>query len=561
MAVPGVRATAVAATVPGVRFVAAVFVFGALVSGVAGAGTIVGTPQNDRLVGTAKPDSIDGRAGNDTLRGLAGGDFLQGGAGRDTVDAGGGDDRIAAHADGAVDRVRCGAGRDIVDAEQNDIVAGDCEVVSRQLSVDTTANPIGQHATEVEPDSYAFGSTIVSVFQVGRVFGGGAVAIGYSTSTNGGTTWKPGLLPGVTASSPQPGVAERASDPSIAYDAVHHTWLATTLAISPATSSFYLYVSRSVDGRTWSQPMIAVSGRSGDLDKQWINCDDGTESTFAGHCYLSYFHVPSGELRTATSTDGGATWGTPVASSPVPPRGIEYNGAQPEVLPDGTLVLVYNVFVDENQSEEGDGPDEIDATRSTDGGASFSAPVVASRFTAASIPGIRTESLSSSEVDSAGRVYVAWEGCPGDGRCSASRILLTSSTDGITWTPTRRVTTGAPTVDHFIPGLAANPAASGKLALAYQEIPDNCVNVSGCRGIDIFQQTSSNGGATWSKRQRITAESMKLPWLARTSLGLMLGDYVSSSYLGGRPVSVVVIAAPPVGSAFREAAFAYRPRD
>ena len=54
---------------------------------------------------------------------------------------------------------------------------------------------------------------------------------------------------------------------------------------------------------------------------------------------------------------------------------------------------------------------------------------------------------------------------------------------------------------------------------------------------------------------------MKLPWLARTSLGLMLGDYVSSSYLGGRPVSVVVIAAPPVGSAFREAAFAYRPRD
>ena len=163
--------------------------------------TIVGTPQNDRLVGTAKPDSIDGRAGNDTLRGLAGGDFLQGGAGRDTVDAGGGDDRIAAHADGAVDRVRCGAGRDIVDAEQNDIVAGDCEVVSRQLSVDTTANPIGQHATEVEPDSYAFGSTIVSVFQVGRVFGGGAVAIGYSTSTNGGTTWKPGLLPGVTASS------------------------------------------------------------------------------------------------------------------------------------------------------------------------------------------------------------------------------------------------------------------------------------------------------------------------------------------------------------------------
>ena len=119
---------------------------------------------------------------------------------------------------------------------------------------------------------------------------------------------------------------------------------------------------------------------------------------------------------------------------------------------------------------------------------------------------------------------------------------------------------GAPTVDHLIPGLAANPSTSGRLAIAYHEIPDNCVNVAGCRGIDIFQQTSSNGGATWSKPQRITAESMNLAWLPRTSLGLMLGDYVSTSYVGARPVSVVVIAASRVGSVFRGAAFAYRPR-
>ncbi len=39
----------------------------------------------------------------------------------------------------------------------------------------------------------------------------------------------------------------------------------------------------------------------------------------------------------------------------------------------------------------------------------------------------------------------------------------------------------------------------------------------------------------------------------------MLGDYVSTSYVGVRPVSVVVIAASRVGNAFREAAFAYRP--
>ena len=542
------------------RFVAVALVFGALVSGVAGAATILGTARSDRLTGTPRADSIDGLAGNDTIAGLGGGDFLQGGLGQDTVDGGNGDDRIAAHADGARDRIRCGGGRDIVTAEGNDVVSSDCEVVSRQVSVDATTDPIGQHATEVEPDSFANGSTVVTVFQVGRVFGGGAVAIGYATSLDAGATWKSGLLPGVTDSSPQPGVAQRASDPSIAYDALHGTWLAASLGIVPAPSSFTLYVSRSPDGRAWTTPVTAVTGGSGDLDKEWIACDNWASSPFRGHCYLSYFHVPSGELRTATSVDGGVTWSAPVATSPVPPRGIEYNGVQPLVLPDGTLVVPFNKFVDEDAPAGEDGPDEIDATRSTDGGASFSAPVVAAQFTAAAIPGIRTESLSSAEVDRAGRVYVAWEGCPGSDRCSASRILLTSSADGLSWTPTTRVTSGSANVDHFIPGLAANPAASGKLALVYHEIPDNCVNIPSCRGIDIFQQTSANGGATWSKRQRITAESMKLDWLPRTSLGLMLGDYVSTSYAQNRPVSVVAIAAARVKSAFREAIFAYRQR-
>src|SRR6266481_9068009 len=37
-----------------------------------------------------------------------------------------------------------------------------------KLSTDTFTNSTSQHATEVEPDSFSFGSTIVSAFQVGR---------------------------------------------------------------------------------------------------------------------------------------------------------------------------------------------------------------------------------------------------------------------------------------------------------------------------------------------------------------------------------------------------------
>ena len=53
-----------------------------------------------------------------------------------------------------------------------------------QLSSDTFTNPDSQHATEVEPDTFAFGSTIVSAFQVGRFFNGGASDIGFATSSS-----------------------------------------------------------------------------------------------------------------------------------------------------------------------------------------------------------------------------------------------------------------------------------------------------------------------------------------------------------------------------------------
>src|SRR5262245_14826 len=322
----------------------------AVLAGFASAATVNGTARADVLRGTPRADVLDGRAGKDRILGLAGPDLIYSGPGRDVVDAGRGDDRIPAQGDGTRDVIRCGAGRDIVTADAADVVAQDCEVVSRQISADRTTDPIGQHGTQVEPDTFAFGSTIVSVFQVGRVAEGGAVAIGFSTSRDAGATWKSGLLPGVSDSSPRPGPADRASDPVIAYDAVHGQWLAATLGIS--ASNYYFYVNRSTNGLTWSAPVAAVTGREGELDKEWIACDNRATSPFRGNCYLSYFHVNSGEIRTTTSSDGGQTWSQPVASSPDPPQGIDYNGAQPLALPNGNLVVVYTAFAGERSGAQ-----------------------------------------------------------------------------------------------------------------------------------------------------------------------------------------------------------------
>src|SRR2546427_12040390 len=57
------------------------------------------------------------------------------------------------------------------------------------LSTDPYTNPTSQHQTEVEPDTFAFGNTVVSAFQVGRFFDGGASNIGFATSTDGGNSF------------------------------------------------------------------------------------------------------------------------------------------------------------------------------------------------------------------------------------------------------------------------------------------------------------------------------------------------------------------------------------
>ena len=331
-------------------------------------------------------------------------------------------------------------------------------------------------------------------------------------------------------------------------------WLAATLGISERASSYYLYVNRSPDGLTWSDPVAAVTGPTGDLDKEWITCDNGTGSPFRGNCYLSYFHVGSRELRTTTTRDGGLTWSPPVANSPIPPDGVDFNGAQPIVLPSGRLVVVYSAFTGPNSNASAD----IQATRSNDGGASFSAPVRVSLLSTAEIPAIRTFALVSAEVDGSGRAFVVWEGCPGGGACSASRIVMSTTVDGVTWTPAQAVTTGSQAVDHFLPGIGANPAATGRLALVYHSIPDDCANVPGCPGIDVFHTRSTDGGRTWSRQQRLTAEPIALDSIARTRLGLMLADYVSTSFVRGRPVSVFMLASPRISGRFRQATFAYR---
>src|SRR5258708_23946580 len=102
-----------------------------------------------------------------------------------------------------------------------------CNVALTQISSDPFTNATAvdgvaiYHATQVEPDTFSFGSTIVAAFQVRRFHNGGADDIGFSTSTNAGQTWSHGLLPALTFPVDPKSPYERVSDASVAYDAKH----------------------------------------------------------------------------------------------------------------------------------------------------------------------------------------------------------------------------------------------------------------------------------------------------------------------------------------------------
>ena len=96
-------------------------------------------------------------------------------------------------------------------------------VLATPISSDPYTNTSSQHAAQVEPDSFAYGNTIVATIQTGRFFDGGSSNIAWATSTDAGRHWMTGVLPGTTVF--EGGPWARISDPAVAYDPLHDVWM------------------------------------------------------------------------------------------------------------------------------------------------------------------------------------------------------------------------------------------------------------------------------------------------------------------------------------------------
>jgi hypothetical protein len=431
-----------------------------------------------------------------------------------------------------------------------------------QVSDDPFTNPASQHRTEVEPDTFAFGSTWVTAFQAGLSFAAGSSGIGFATSTDQGQSFVDGLLPGITGFNSPAGAYDFAADSLVAFDRRDHVWLISYLAIHATPTGGIgltdVLVSRSADGVHWDLP-VPVAMLNTSLDKDWTVCDNSPPSPFYGNCYTEFNGpAPNFTLQMTTSSDGGLTWNTPEAAG-------NGNAGQPLVQPSGRVVVPFFGLCA--------GTQQFCAITSDDGGDNWTTPTaIAARIFHGTQPALRSPPLPSAAIDRAGRIYLVWKDCRFEGcqpplnRKPPNDLVMSTSDDGIHWSDVQRIPLDpiGSNIDHFLPGIGVDPESAGnkaRLALTYYFLPDATCTAPSCE-LDVGYTSSIDGGQTWTQPEVLA--TMQLGWLAQTTQptpGRMVGDYISTSVFNGGALVLPAFAAatpPDADGTLNEAIYTIR---
>jgi hypothetical protein len=304
-------------------------------------------------------------------------------------------------------------------------------------------------------------------------------------SSDGGQTWAP-EKPICTCT----GVAGQ-WDPVLATassGAVYGTWMnSNTIVFSKSTDH----------GVTWTTP-LRVSGKSW-ADKPWM----GTSAN-GNDVYVAY--ESRSQLFLTSSHNAGASWSTPVAVNTDTSVYRYPNGFV--VLANGTAVLSDSKY--SGGSVKTSGPVEIEVSRTTNGGTSWSKVTVDNTvFTGVNF---ETSSTTTIAADAAGTLVVEYSGAITQG--ANNRVFTRRSTDGgLTWSARTEVGTG--TANGSFPAIAAK--ASGDFRITYMDNSTGAWNV--------WYRSSTNGGVSWSAPVRISDATSGAPYKNANGFTSYYGDY------------------------------------
>jgi hypothetical protein len=434
----------------------------------------------------------------------------------------------------------------------------------------TTAHPeVIQPDTQIEPSiavNPANPLNVVTGFQEGRVAGGGDETNGFATTFDGGKTWTHGEVPKLTynvggTSGCGPGPCDRASDAVVAFGPDNSVYF-SSLTFDDSSqnglcSSMAINVSRN-GGLTWGDPVFFQDDCAGGLnDKNWVVVDNsGASGHHKGRVYVVWDRVdPVLYDYCDSGCDQQTNWAgiqlLPIESTTLgvvsPLQGI---GAQPLVLSDGSLGVMYTsltaapVTIPGEQPDISPGGSQIEfALAPAAGSIPFPLPLP---FTQLSIPvasdqanAIRyqraSDGLPAAAVDPTnGDLYITWD----DGRFRSdgvNDIVFThSSTGGLTWdTVTKVPAQQGAYLDHFNAMVAAG--SDGTVHVAYlQRHEDASTNRDlFSPTIDVFYQESHDKGQTWTQPLKTSTQPSYFFYGAFSRNGLFQGDYNEIATGGG----------------------------
>ena len=369
----------------------------------------------------------------------------------------------------------------------------------------------------------------IGVWQQDRWSNGGANGVLARVSNDGGSTWRNSISPPFShcagGSSRNGGDFERATDPwvSISPDGTAYFM---SLSFNDSNPDNAMLVARSRDGgHAWGPITTLIrDGADGFNDKNSLTADP-TDSRFV---YAVWDRTSGDTPETsrgptffARTTDGGATW-EPARAIYDPGPGNQTIGNVIAVTPDGTLINMFTEF--KNNSVN------VAVLHSADKGQTWTGPTYIDGLGAIGVldprdgAPVRTgdiiPSIAADPRPGHDEVYVVWQDARFTGFQNDSIVLSSSDDAGRHWTPPKRVSPPR-SGQAFTPTVDVN--ADGELAIAYYDLTnDTATDVPLLT--DYWIVRSRNGGASFDRRERMTASSFDMR-LAPNAGGFFVGDY------------------------------------
>jgi BNR/Asp-box repeat len=456
---------------------------------------------------------------------------------------------------------------------------GCAALVAQQTAAGSTNYP----DAEVEPYVSADPTNpnhLVASFQQDRWNDGGANGLTNVVSQDGGKTWtlattQPAFSVCEGATPGSAGDFNRATDPWTSFSSdgktvysISDSFNANGPAFGGASS---IIISRSTDGGvTWQAPVTAISTASTTAlnDKESVTADSLLPNTaYAVWDRLvspslnanpgAFNHSPAfrGPAFFSKTTDSGVTW-TPGQVIFDPGQKNQTIGNQIVVPSAGPAkgVLIDGFDLITTKGGLGKHPNatfSVAVIRSTDGGASWSAPIIVAPQNVAPVsiggnPVRSSDELPEFAVGPEGNLYAVWQ----DARFSptgASKIAFSMSTDGgLTWSTPIRADQSVGDTPAFVPQVHAS--SDGTVGISYYDLEPATSAKPGLTNASIAHcHSSCNVAANWAANgEALLSGTVPFDYTtAPNAGGYFLGDYTGLTSSGTMFDAFFMMTNPP----------------